>query len=67
MGNNERRDNLKTWERLTTPKNKGVISLLGVIEKHVQLFVRTNVRGAVATTMTTRQKWGTKSERDELR
>jgi len=55
MGNNMGRDNLKDMLRLTTPKNKGVISLLGVIEKSEQMFVRTNVCVAVAT-MSTRQK-----------
>ena len=66
MGNNTRRDNLKNMSRLFLKKYVKN-NLLGVIEKREQMFVRTNVRGAVATTMTTRQKWGTKSERDELR
>ena len=66
MGNNTRRDNLKNMSRLFLKKYVKN-NLLGVIEKREQMFVRTNVRGAVATIMTTRQKWWGKSERDELR
>lgn len=67
MRDNERRNNFISWLRLTTPKNNGVISLLGVIIDCEQMFARTIVCHVYNATMSTIEKWESKSEYDEIR
>lgn len=67
MRNNERRNNFISWLRLTTPKNRAVISLLGVIIDCEQMFGRIDVCHVCNATTSTVEKWGSKSEYDEIR
>lgn len=67
MRDNERRNNFISWLRLTTPKNNGVISLLSVSINCEQMFCHTNVCHVYNATMSTIEKWGSKSEHGKIR
>ena len=67
MRNNERRNNFISWLRLTTPKNNGVISLLSVIIDCEQMFAHTIVCHVYNDATSTVEKWGSKSEYNEIR
>lgn len=67
MRNNERNNNVIIKNRLTTPKNMVVISLLSVIITNERMFARTNVCHVYNATTSTVKKWGSKSEYDKIR
>lgn len=67
MRNNERRNNFISWLRLTTPKNKVVISLLGVIISCEQMFGYINVCHVYNAATSTIQKWCSKNENGKIR